>query len=102
RHAYGDMMLDGFRVAQDVGYRRSARIGYPRGPVYAPIRAPVYGDTGRVPGYGGTAVYRSVAGDVGYRDGLNQGQKDARSRKAFDPVRASQYRSGDHQYNSRY
>ena len=39
---------------------------------------------------------------VGYRDGLEQGQKDARSRKAFDPVRASRYRLGDHEYNSRY
>jgi hypothetical protein len=95
RNEYRDVFRQGFQAGYDEGYRRYARSGYPsRGPIYAPNRAPVYG--------GGTAVYRSAAADVGYRDGLEQGQKDARSRKAFDPVRASRYRSGDHEYNSRY
>jgi hypothetical protein len=104
RNEYRDVFRQGFQAGYDDGYRRSARSGYPsRGPIYAPNRAPVYGGgTSREPGYGGTAVYRSAAGDVGYRDGLEQGQKDARSRKAFDPVRAARYRSGDHEYNSRY
>jgi len=104
RNEYRDVFRQGFQAGYDDGYRRSARNGYPsRGPIYAPNRGPIYGSD-RVPGYGGggTAVSRSVAGDVGYRDGLDQGQKDARSRKAFDPVRASRYRSADHEYNSRY
>jgi hypothetical protein len=94
RNEYRDVFRQGFQAGYDEGYRRSARNGYPsRGPIYGTNRAPVYG---------GTAVYRSVAGDVGYRDGLEQGQKDARDRKAFEPVRAKRYRSGDHEYNSRY
>ena len=95
RNEYRDVFRQGFQAGYDDGYRRNARNGYPsRGPVYGRDRAPVYG--------GGTAVYRSAAGDVGFRDGLEQGQKDARDRKAFDPIRARRYRDGDHDYNSRY
>jgi hypothetical protein len=95
RNEYRDVFRQGFQAGYDQGYRRYSRNDYPsRGPVYGPSRAPVYG--------GGTAVYRSAAGDVGFRDGLEQGQKDARDRKAFDPIRARRYRDGDHDYNSRY
>ena len=94
RNQYRDVFRQGFQVGYDEGYRRYARSGYP-------AREPVYrGNTGPV--YGGTAVYRSAAGTVGFQDGLEQGQKDARDRKAFDPVRAKRYRSADHDYNSRY
>jgi hypothetical protein len=94
RDEYRDLFRQGFQTGYDEGYRRYARNGYPsRGPVYRTSPGPVYG---------GTAVYRSVAGQVGFRDGVEQGQKDARDRKAFDPVRAKRYRSGDHEYNSRY
>jgi flagellar biosynthesis/type III secretory pathway protein FliH len=45
---------------------------------------------------------RSPAAENGYRDGYAQGRNDARSRRHADPVRASRYRSGDHDYNRRY
>ena len=94
RNEYRDEFRQGFLAGYDESYRRYSRNGYPsRGPVYGSSRAPVYG---------GSAVYRSAAGDVGFRDGLEQGQKDARDRKAFDPVRAKRYRDGDHDYNNRY
>src|SRR5260221_331685 len=40
--------------------------------------------------------------DKGYREGLEEGQSDARDRARFDPVRAKRYRDGDHDYNNRY
>ncbi|OLC78801.1 MAG: hypothetical protein AUH72_15365 [Acidobacteria bacterium 13_1_40CM_4_65_8] len=44
----------------------------------------------------------SPAGQNGYRDGLGAGRDDARSRRAFDPVRAKRYREGDNDYDNRY
>jgi hypothetical protein len=49
-----------------------------------------------------SSVYSSPAAEVGFRDGLAQGRDDAGDRRRFDPVRASRYRSGDHDYNNRY
>lgn len=88
----------GFAAGYDDGYRRYARAGrdgyrYPG----QGSRPSVFG--GGVPRSGG---YASPAADNGYRDGYEQGRKDGRDRNRFDPVRASRYRSGDHDYNDRY
>jgi len=80
-------------------YSRSPR-GYPGGPVY-----PSYPTYPSYPSGGGIAVPRgaySPAGQNGYRDGLQAGRDDARSRRAYDPVRAKRYRDGDHDYDNRY
>ena len=53
-------------------------------------------------GYGSSGVYGSRAADSGYRDGYEAGRNDARDRNSFDPIRSSRYRSGDHDYDSRY
>ena len=83
----------GFVAGYDEGYRRYARGGYG-----APNnRYP--GTADRYPSYG---AYGSPATQNGFRDGYAQGRDDARDGDRFDPVRASRYRSGDHDYNSRY
>lgn len=84
RNAYRTLFREGFVAGYNDGYRRYARAGggYP---------APVY-----------SSRYGSPAGQTGYRDGYEQGRDDARDGDRYDPVRASRYRSGDHDYNSRY
>jgi hypothetical protein len=94
RNRYREDFRRGFVEGYNDGYRRYARNGV--GPTRG--RAPVFGRTNRNPGYG----YASPAAANGYRDGIEQGRDDARDRRRFDPVRASRYRSGDHDYNSRY
>ena len=47
-------------------------------------------------------IYTSPAAESGYRDGLEAGRKDARSRERFAPERSSRYRSADHNYDRRY
>jgi hypothetical protein len=89
---------DGFVAGYNDGYRRYARDdrdgsrnGYPQpGPDFR--RGPA----------GGEGRFRSPAGENGYRDGYAQGRDDARHGDRNDPVRASRYRSGDHDYNGRY
>jgi len=99
RNEYRDVFRQGFQEGYNEGYRRYARTGS-RESGY-PSRAPVYrGNPGTI--YNGTAVPRSVAGQIGFQDGLEQGQNDARNRKAFNPTGAKRYRSGDHEYNNRY
>lgn len=94
RNAYHQVFREGFVAGYNDGYRRYARGGYG----YPSAGPNIYN------GPGGTAVYRSgsPAAQTGYRDGLDQGQRDARSNHQFDPVRAERYRDGDHDYNSRY
>jgi hypothetical protein len=46
--------------------------------------------------------FRSPASENGYRDGYAQGREDARDGDRNDPLRASRYRSGDHDYHGRY
>lgn len=73
---------------------------YPNGGSY-----PTYPSYPTPSGPGGVAVPRgsySPAGQNGYRDGLGAGRDDARSRRAFDPVRAKRYREGDNDYDNRY
>jgi hypothetical protein len=52
----------------------------------------------RPPGREGSV---SPARQVGYRDGFEQGREDRRDGDRYDPVRASRYREGDRDYNSR-
>ena len=42
--------------------------------------------------------YADVAYDTGYRDGLEDGQKDLDHRKSFDPDDHGNYRDSDHGY----
>ena len=44
----------------------------------------------------------SPAFDNGYRDGLDEGRRDARGRDPYDPVRSRRYRDGDRNYDRRY
>jgi hypothetical protein len=75
------------------GYGRSRDgYGYPSGG----YRYPSAGN-----GYP-SGAYSSAAAQVGYRDGFEAGRDDARDRNSFDPIRSKRYRSGDHEYDSRY
>jgi len=91
RNAYGQLFRQGYAAGYDDGFGRVAR---------GPGRA--------IPSYGPSVfersgvVYQSPAAANGFRDGLAQGRDDARDHRRFDPVRASRYRSGDHDYNGRY
>jgi hypothetical protein len=91
RNDYRQIFRQGFEAGYSEGYR-----WYSRAPGYPPSGPNVYG------GPSGTAVYRSVAGNSGFRDGFEQGQRDARDGRTYDPVRASRYREGDRGYNGRY
>jgi hypothetical protein len=88
-----------FERAYTDSFNRYTYSRAPRGPVY-----PAYPSYPSYPS-GGVAVPRgaySPAGQNGYRDGLEAGRDDARSRHAYDPVRAKRYRDGDHDYDKRY
>jgi hypothetical protein len=112
RREYGDREVyrrsyrQGFQTGYGEGFNRyggyanrNPRSNYPTYPNY-----PAY--PGTYPNYpGGVGVPRgtySVAGQTGYRDGLEEGQRDSRDRRAYDPVRTKRYRDGDHDYNNRY
>jgi hypothetical protein len=87
---------DGFIAGYDDGYRR-----------YARNDRDGWRDGGPSPDFGrGPSVrdgrFRSPASENGYRDGYAQGRDDARDGDRNDPVRASRYRSGDHDFNGRY
>lgn len=101
---YRRAFRNGFESGYSEAYDRYGRYGgryprsYPGGSSYPSY--PTYPS-----GPGGVAVPRgaySPAGQNGYRDGLEAGRDDARSRRAFDPVRTRRYREGDHDYDSRY
>jgi hypothetical protein len=88
RNEYQRVFRQGFEAGYNDGYRRYARDSrYPQPNVYGgQSRSPVYG---------------SPATESGFRDGFEQGQRDARDGRRFDPVRAPRYREGDHDYNGR-
>lgn len=89
RNEYHEAYREGFVAGYSDGYRRYGRDGrHARGP--------------HPYGSGRGEYYRSPAAEVGYRDGYAQGRSDARDGDRFDPVRASRYRSGDHEYSRRY
>jgi len=97
RDDYRRSFRQGFQTGYNESFNRYARNGSPRGnyPVYGDNRGGVYFPSNR-------GVYRSPAAENGYRDGLEAGRDDARDGDRFDPVRTSRYRSGDHNYDSRY
>jgi len=97
REFYRRSYRQGFQTGYSDAYSRYAvnsgrnpRGIYPAGPIY-PVSP-----SNR--GYGSV----SPAAQNGYRDGVQAGRDDARKRDRFDPVRASRYREGDHDYNGRY
>lgn len=87
---------DGFESGYDEGYRRYARGsgGDPRR-TYPPTR-----DNPREqPNYGGSrGRIASPAVENGYRDGFEEGERAARNRDRYDPIREKRYREGDHGY----
>jgi hypothetical protein len=91
----------GFEAGYDEGYRQAARRDYPPRPNQPqyypppPAQPPTYGDAAR-------DRYVSPGGQNGYRDGVEEGQRDARNGERFDPVRSRRYRSADHDYNRRF
>lgn len=91
RNEYRQVFRQGFEVGYNDGYRR-----YAGGGRYPSSGSSIYG------GQSQGRVYGSPAIQNGYRDGVEQGQRDAREGRRFDPVRANRYRQGDHDYNSRY
>ncbi len=48
------------------------------------------------------AAQNNAPFERGYRDGIQQGSKDARDGRRFEPERDRAYRNGDDGYNSRY
>ena len=84
RELYRQAFRQGFQVGYSEAYNRTART-YPTFPTDP--------SAGR---------YSSPAAEVGYRDGLEVGRKDARDRDRNDPARSGRYRSADHDYNRRY
>ena len=93
-------------------YRRGFESGYTeafnryRGSGYGTSRGGYESPSGRYgyPSDGNRypSGYSSPAAQTGYRDGYEAGRNDARDRNAFDPVGSRRYRSGDHDYDSRY
>jgi hypothetical protein len=84
RELYRQAFRQGFQAGYSEAYNRTAR---------SSRTFPTYPRAGR---------YSSPAAQVGYNDGLEAGRKDARDRDRYDPARSGRYRSGDHDYNSRY
>ena len=90
---------EGFESGYDEAYRRFARgnAGDPRRNAPPPDyrrQAPYEGDT--------RDRMVSAAVDNGYRDGLQEGERAARSGDRYDPVREKRYRGGDHGYERRF
>ena len=99
RDSYRRSFRQGFQTGYSEAFNRNARYdrrdNYPRGVPYPSDRGVLAYPPNR-------GVLRSVAADIGYRDGIEAGRDDARDRHRFDPARAKRYREGDHDYNSRY
>jgi hypothetical protein len=96
KNEYRQIFRQGYAEGYNDGYRRNAVVRPGPGPVFGGD-GPVFDGRGR-PG----PVYSSPAAANGFRDGFAQGRDDARDRRRFDPVRASRYRAGDHDYSGRY
>lgn len=106
RREYGDReyyrrsFREGFQRGYGEGYNRYGGNGrypsstYPTYPVNPTYPVTPYPVTPR-------GAY-SPASQSGHRDGIEAGQRDARDRNAYDPVRTKRYRDGDHDYNGRY
>ena len=101
----GDGDREVYRRAFREGYHAGYTQGFDRvvGP-YAPVHpaAPVPMPPPYARQNPPRGAYGSFAAQNGFRDGLEAGRDDARSRKASDPFRPKRYRSGDHDYDRRY
>jgi hypothetical protein len=96
RREYRDVFRRGFVDGYNDSFNRYSRNArYPYG---YPAPAP-YPDGRAIPRYG---AYGSQAAQNGFRDGYDQGRSDARDGDRYDPVGASRYRKGDHDYDKRY
>ena len=95
------------------GYRDGYKAGYDDGYNDKPMRRDIYGlsdsyDPDRRPRtdadgeYYEKWQYSDVAGDTGYRDGLQAGYKDLRERKDFHPEKHDAYEDGNHGYRKNY
>ena len=107
KDAYKQAYREGFRQGYDVGYGRGGygRTGsndpYYRNDPYNGRGDGRYGrrdDYGR---YGGNDVYR-IAGEQGYRDGVDHGAEHAREGKRYNPESARHYKDADSGYRSEY
>jgi len=96
RGEYRDVFRRGFVEGYNDSFNR-----YSRNARYPSTYPPAYPDgNGRaVPRYGS---YGTAAANNGFRDGYDQGRSDARDGDRYDPVSASRYRNGDHDYDKRY
>lgn len=85
-------------------FRRGFEVGYGSGFARVTDQWGNYGGPRVTPGYNTGYGYQryDLASTNGYDDGYQEGLKDGRDRNAFDPVRESRYRSGDHGYRSAY
>jgi hypothetical protein len=97
RNRYRDTYRGGFTQGYREGYQlRDARSSFPRG----------RRDDNRGWGYGGNDAYRGTASYGAYQNGASDGYKkgldDLNDRKRPDVTRQKWYRSGDHDYDSRY
>ena len=105
RNEYREVFRQGFQTGYDEGYRDMRAMAIrPTGPVYVRTRR-----IGTRRAAGLRARSRSTAHRcIGRRretsaTAMAWNRRRAKpASKAFDPVRASRYRSGDHEYNSRY
>jgi hypothetical protein len=103
---------DEFRDGYRSGYRARYEDGYNRRPgrwdeVYGIDRDSEPYRRGRYDGDDSIYVnrhwdYRDVASDIGYRDGLEQGEKDRKHHKDFRPEKNDRYDDADHGYHKEY
>jgi hypothetical protein len=91
----------GFEAGYAEAYNRYRGYGYgrPRGTSDYPSGRYGYPSGGY--GYP-SGAYASPAAQTGYRDGYEAGRDDGRDRNSFNPIGSRRYRSGDHDYDSRY
>lgn len=94
RQGYVAGYNDGFR-----GRQARDRDSFREGPYSNAMPA-----NGSGPGYGPRPSYghRSVAFQIGYRDGLIAGGKDRRDHKKFRPTKHDKYEDADHGYRHDY
>ena len=84
----------------DSTYNNGGRGRASRGDIYSNRYPDIYSN--RYPGQTGSSRYDTPGFHVGYKDGYDQGLKDARGNDRYDPTRQGRYRSADHGYNSQY
>lgn len=107
RDYYRESFRSGFEAGYRNGYGRYARGGYGYGDGRAvPRNGYPGGGAYPVPngryGAGGYGYSNDIGYQNGYRDGIEKGEKDWRSRKAYDVLRHDWYRDGDRHYKREY